>query len=158
MLPLLCALALLSPPSESPWQSVGQARYRYLIFDVKEAELACQGAVDVLEGPSRLTFRYLRAFRGQELAQATEGNLRRMKRLAGLEGPLKDWNGRYPDVAPGDVLVLTRRPGQGVSLRHNGRDLGGVSSEPFARALFSIWLGPDSLDAAFTARLRGQRR
>ena len=158
MLPFLCTLALLSPTPESPWQPVGQARYRYLVFDVKEAELACQGSVDVLEGPSRLTFRYLRAFQAKDLAQATEGNLRRMKRLAGLEGPLKDWNARYPDVAKGDVLVLTRRPGQGVTLSHNGRNLGVVSSEPFARALLAIWLGPDSLDATFTARLRGQRR
>lgn len=158
MLPFFCALALVSPPLESPWQPLGQARYRYLVFEVKEAELARRGAVDVLEGPSRLTFRYLRDFKAKDLARATEGNLRRMHRLGGLEGPLQDWNARYPDVAKGDVLVLTRRPGQGVSLSHNGRDLGTVSSEPFARALFAIWLGPDSLDAKFTARLRGQGR
>ena len=69
----------------------------------------------------------------------------RIERLAAL----------YRDVQPGDRYALTYLPGEGTRLSLNGKILGTISGDDFARAVFSIWLGANPIDETFRDQLLG---
>jgi len=47
------------------------------------------------------------------------------------------------DVSEGDEIVLTEIPGKGVEVQVKGKVKGVIPGRAFARALWSIWLGPN---------------
>jgi len=62
-------------------------------------------------------------------------------------------NALYEDVEPGDRYAITYLPGRGIELAKNGVPRGVVDGEPFARAMFGIWLGDDPFDRSLRAKL-----
>ena len=47
-----------------------------------------------------------------------------------------------PDVKEGDTMTLAYSPGKGTSLSVDDKELGVFEGKNFAKAVFSIWLGP----------------
>jgi hypothetical protein len=67
------------------------------------------------------------------------------------------YNSLYEDVKPGDRYALTYVPGRGTELTLNGQPKGVIEGEDFAKALFSIWLGPEPINGSFKDQLLGQK-
>lgn len=66
-------------------------------------------------------------------------------------------NALYRDVKPNDRYSLTYIPGYGTELALNGEGLGVIDGADFARAVFSIWIGPQPIDEEFKDTLLGAR-
>lgn len=157
LLPILALCALL-PAADPELPLRGSGRLSWMWYDIYDVELRLPAgaAADPAVNPCQLTFRYLRAFSAAELAKATTSTVR--ERMAGhdrdaVERGLAAINALWPAVVAGDALVLTARPGGGTAVALNGRELGVVPGDAFARVLFSIWLGEDPVDGGLKRRL-----
>ncbi len=63
----------------------------------------------------------------------------------------------HDNVAEDDIFDIVYRPGKGVRIVLNGRELGVVEAGPvFRRALFGIWLGADPVQEDLKAAMLGQ--
>ena len=140
----------------------GSERFSWLWYKVYDVALhAPADATDVLAPvPRRIAFRYLRAFTAAELGKATSTTA--AERIgsaprAEVENGVAAINALWPAVARGDELTLDYVPGAGVTVAHNGRELGRVAGDAFARVLFSIWLGEDPIDADLRDGLLARR-
>lgn len=64
--------------------------------------------------------------------------------------PLKPHVDRFlaklPSVKRGDVMSITFVPGEGTTLRINGKPRITIEDEAFAEAIFGVWLGPRPID------------
>jgi hypothetical protein len=47
------------------------------------------------------------------------------------------------DMHPGDVVIIQFVPGEGTHVIVNGKDMGVIEGDDFARGVFSIYLGPE---------------
>lgn len=106
--------------------------------------------------PKRLEIEYFRGFSADDFVRSTEGLIRRNMGAdvaARLAPEIAALNGLYRAVEPGDRYALTYLPGRGLTLALNDRELGTIPGEQFARAVFSMWLGPDPLDRSFRDEL-----
>ena len=138
---------------------VGLSRYRW-IFKVYVAALYLgEGATPAAfedDAARRLEISYLYGFSAADFAQTTRKGIERnlgAKRALELEPQIERFNALYRDVRPGDRYALTYLPGVGTQLALNGTPLGVVEGADLARALFSIWFGPDPFDAALKREL-----
>ena len=52
-------------------------------------------------------------------------------------------NSYMVDFVSGDLMTFTYRPAKGVEVQVNGESKGLIEGADFARALWSIWLGPE---------------
>lgn len=157
---LLCASFAASFAADVEPPVRGTGRFTYLWFDVYDVELRLAPGVpvDPAAQPCRLSFTYLRAFTAAELAKATTRTVRERigaHDAAEIERGLAAINALWPAVATGDVLSLAATPGSGVRVSVNGRELGQVPGDAFARVLFSIWLGGDPIDDDLRRALLG---
>ena len=46
----------------------------------------------------------------------------------------------FPDIASGDTLVGIHLPDRGTLFLHNGKPIGDIPGDAFAKAFFGIWL------------------
>lgn len=76
------------------------------------------------------------------------------------QGPVRDrFEKLYSvmtDVAEGDSMVLTDLPGTGVTVSLKGKELATLPGDDFARALWSIWFGPNPPNAELKEGLLGK--
>jgi hypothetical protein len=108
----------------------------------------------------RLEVEYFHAIDGEDFGPATiEGISQNVdpKTLERLMPKIEYHNSLYVDVRPGDRYALTYIPGRGTELSLNGRSMGVIEGAEFARALFSIWLGPEPISDSLKTALLGQR-
>ena len=63
-----------------------------------------------------------------------------------LSRELDAFNRLYRDVGEGQRYTLTHLPGIGLEIALDGKPLGRVGGDEFAKAYLSIWLGPDPVD------------
>lgn len=94
--------------------------------------------------PLALELTYERNFKAADIAHRS---LREMERAGPLDPVLAQrWEARLrdllPDVKPGDRLLGVHEPGRGAAFFHDGRPLGRIDDDGFARRFFAIWLGP----------------
>ncbi len=137
-------------------------RYRY-VFDVYVAGLYLEpdATVDRLLDPAvarRLEIHYLRGFRADQFRRSALDGVRRNvppDEFERLRPELDAFNALFRDVQAGDRYALTYLPGSGTELSLNGESLGRVPGGELARALFSIWFGPDPFDAELKRELLG---
>jgi len=61
-----------------------------------------------------------------------------------------------PTSAREEAIVFTYAPGRGVSVEVKGQVKGVIPGDDFARALFSIWLGPKPPDPDLKSGLLGK--
>lgn len=64
--------------------------------------------------------------------------------------------GVLTDGKKGDSLVLTYVPGKGTVVKGKGQELTTIEGDDFGRALFSVWLGKDPVDAGLKQKMLGK--
>lgn len=102
--------------------------------------------------PKVLELYYFWDIAGRMFGEAADEHLRRTQKpetLAPLRARLERLHRLYEDVEVGDRYRLTYLPGKGMTLAHNGKELGTIEGADFANVYFSIWLGTEPLNEAF---------
>jgi chalcone isomerase-like protein len=93
----------------------------------------------------RVTMKFLRAIDRKSLTSNWADSLRKAGGTA-MEPAITEFTSLIDDVAKGDTLSFTWRPGTGVEIAKNAAVRGTIAGDEFARALFSLWFGPEPGD------------
>ncbi len=105
---------------------------------------------------SRIRMQFVRNVKRKKMTEAwIEGFEKNAKDVTVLNERIDRLNGFMVDMAKGDTMTFTWLPGSGVSVSINGEDRGTIEGEDFARALWSIWLGPQPPNAGLKAGMLG---
>jgi hypothetical protein len=107
--------------------------------------------------PSQLTLRFLRDISAYAMRDAwSEGfALNAKERLPAMSGRIATLNTWMTAMYTGQRLILSFRPGVGVTVDVNGRVKGTIEGDDFAQALLSIWLGPQPPNPELKSGLLG---
>ncbi|MEO1085317.1 MAG: chalcone isomerase family protein, partial [Acidobacteriota bacterium] len=140
-------------------RSTGLLRYKGLLRGFAaglylEPGRAASGALE--DVPKRLELSYFVPIPGRLFGPAGRGALKKglsRAALADLGDRLRQIDGAYADVRPGDRYSLTYLPGHGTELALNGSPLTVVAGDDFAAAYFGIWLGDASIDRKLKRQL-----
>jgi len=101
-------------------------------------------SADMTARPFALDINYARAFSGVRIAEKGRDVMESMGTASKAQA--QAWCDTlthiYPDVQAGDHLTGLFVPGQGTTFYFNGRIIGQIPGDDFARAFFSIWLDP----------------
>ncbi|MFZ4480013.1 MAG: chalcone isomerase family protein [Rhodoferax sp.] len=136
----------------------GQASLSVWGFEVYQASLWVAPGFAAASYPQHafaIELSYLRSFRGQDIAQRS---IAEMRRLAPIDAQDEQrWEGRmralFPDVKPGDRITGIHQPGRGALFLGMGRVLGEIRDPEFARLFFGIWLAPQTSEPALRLAL-----
>ncbi|MGD2038743.1 MAG: chalcone isomerase family protein [Desulfobacterales bacterium] len=112
------------------------------------------------DSAKRIEIEYLRPIRGEDFGPATDKMVAKnvdLQTYERLRPKFAHYNSLYEGVRPGDRYALTYVPGRGTELTLNGQPKGVIEGEDFAKALFSIWLGPEPINRSFKDQLLGQK-
>ena len=105
--------------------------------------------------PKRVTMKFLRDIDGQRLASGWAESLRKVGGKS-MEPAISQFTSLIPDVKTGDTLSLTWRPGTGLEVAMNDKVRGSIPGDDFARALFTVWFGPEPGDENLKRGMLGQ--
>jgi hypothetical protein len=136
-------------------QLQGQGRMTFWGFDVYDARLY----VGDQRGQTgfALDLNYLRSLKGSDITKRT---IEEMQRLGVGEANRSAWgkklDGIFPDVVSGSSLTAIHVPGRGTVFLHNGKSVGEIAGDDFAKAFFSIWLDPKTAAPKLRTALIGQ--
>lgn len=75
--------------------------------------------------------------------------------VAALGDRLERFNACWSDMRAGERAVLTYLPGSGTHVEIRGQEVGVIPGFDFARAIFSVWLGPEPPNPELKAGLLG---
>ena len=106
----------------------------------------------------RIELEYFRAIKGEDFGPATDKSIAKnvdAETYERLKPQIEHHNSLYEDVQPGDRYSLTYIPGRGTELALNGEPKGIIEGAEFARAVFSIWLGPRPINSSFKKQILG---
>jgi hypothetical protein len=109
--------------------------------------------------PKRLEIHYFWAIPAEAFGEAADAILARNvpgEELARLRDRVQQLHRSYEAVQPGDRYSLTYVPGYGTELALNGVVKARIPGADFARAYFSIWLGPQPISDDLKQALLGQ--
>ena len=117
----------------------GQGRLTFWGFDVYDARYYVADPRG--QNGFALEIHYVRSFKGADLAKRTIDEMTRQgvsekQRLAWLQSLEKI----FPDIASGDTLIGLHLPDKGTLFLHNGKPVGDIPGDAFAKAFFGIWL------------------
>lgn len=105
----------------------------------------------------RIVLHFVRSVARSDLSKAwTEGIEKNAPDPAAVREGLRLLNEAMTDVASGDRIVLTEYPGEGVVVSVKGKETGPIGGDAFARALWSVWLGPKPPNADLREGLLGR--
>jgi hypothetical protein len=143
---------------------LGQATFHWKsivkVYDIALHLGTGQDATKALtDVPMRLELMYHRAFTAAEIIKGGDGLLRRnvdAGTFDALSPRLAELNRAYVNVKAGDIYALTYVPGNGTTLRLNGKPLTTVPGYDFASAYFRIWLGKQPMSAGLRDELLGR--
>lgn len=117
----------------------GQGRLTFWGFDVYDARYYVADPKG--QNGFALEIHYIRSFKGADLAKRT---IDEMTRLGVSEKQRTIWlqslERLFPDIASGDTLVGIHLPDRGTLFLHNGKPIGDIPGDAFAKAFFGIWL------------------
>jgi hypothetical protein len=136
-------------------QLQGKGRMTFWGFDVYDARLY----VGDQRGQSgfALDLSYLRSLKGADITKST---IDEMQRLGVSEANRSAWgkklDGIFPNVVSGSSLTAIHVPGRGTVFLHNGKSIGEIAGDDFAKAFFSIWLDPKTAAPKLRTALIGQ--
>jgi hypothetical protein len=91
----------------------------------------------------RVTMKFLRDIDGARLASGWADGLRK---VGGTEASISRFTSLIGDVKKGDAMSFTWCPEAGVEVAVRGTVRGTVPGDEFARALFTVWFGPEPGD------------
>jgi len=77
------------------------------------------------------------------------------QQLAKLKNRINEFNGLFPALKQGDIVLLDYIPGKGTSITYNGKLLGNIDGEDFNQALLRIWLGKHPADDSLKTDMLG---
>jgi hypothetical protein len=117
----------------------GQGRLTFWGFDVYDARYYVADPKG--QNGFALEIQYIRSFKGNDLAKRTIDEMSRQgvsekQRALWLQSLEKI----FPDIASGDTLIGLHLPDKGTMFLHNGKVIGDVPGDAFAKAFFGIWL------------------
>ena len=134
---------------------VGEARYSYLFWDVYDARLfAPQGKWQPQESFA-LALTYLRDFAGEDIAERSIKEMREQ----GLsdKSRIERWQSAmqqiFPDVKEQDTITGIKTSAGVTRFFHNDELVGEVEDPAFGEWFFNIWLGPQTTEPEFRAKL-----
>ncbi len=160
--------AQLAPPAPAPVASdllqprlAGASRFTFWGFDVYEASLWVEpGFVPAALARQRfaLELRYLRNFKGRDIAQRSIDEMRRQADFSDAQAQawLQAMQRAFPDVANGDRLLGLHLPGRGARFYANGRLTAEIADADFASLFFGIWLSERTSEPRLRLALLGQ--
>jgi hypothetical protein len=93
--------------------------------------------------PKRVTMRFLRGIGRDRL---TSGWAESLRKVGGKDTEIAQFSALVPDVKNGDTMSFTWRPGVGLEVAVNDKARGSIPGDDFARALFTVWFGPEPGD------------
>jgi hypothetical protein len=128
---------------------IGQHRFTYWGFEVYDASLWGNTAFaphDWAKQSLVLELRYLRDFKGADIAQRSIDEMQGQRTLSAAQK--QTWSGvlqsLIPNVRSGERLTGIYTPDKGMQLLHQDRLLGEVTDLDLAQRFFGIWLAPET--------------
>ena len=128
---------------------VGQHRFTYWGFEVYDASLWASSEFSPEDGARQaliLELRYLRDFKGADIAQRSMDEMQGQRALNPVQ--LKSWldtlQKLIPNVRSGERLTGVYRPDTGMQLLHQDRLVGEVRDAELAQRFMGIWLAPET--------------
>lgn len=105
-----------------------------------------------------LELRYLRNFKGADIARRSIVEMRRQDGFDAQQAPRWESQMRalFPNVQMGDRITGVHLPDGGAVFYANGRLLGEMRDAEFARLFFGIWLSPQTSEPALRQALLSQ--
>lgn len=141
-------------------KSLGQSRlvvYGFNIYDAKLWSGENFSAANYTRELFALELRYLRNFNGAMIAERSLKEMRRLNPVSDEKAAqwLESMKRTFPDVKKGDQLIGIHRPEGSASFILNGKPIGEVRDEEFARLFFGIWLNPKTSEPKMRSELIG---
>ena len=128
---------------------VGQHRFTYWGFEVYDASLWASSEFSPEDWARQaliLELRYLRDFKGADIAQRSMDEMQGQRALNPVQ--LKSWldtlQKLIPNVRSGERLTGVYRPDTGMQLLHQDRLVGEVRDAELAQRFMGIWLAPET--------------
>jgi hypothetical protein len=105
----------------------------------------------------RLVLQFVRDVTRDQIVEAWQEGFEKNagQDLPRLRARIRQLSGWMADLHAGDVLTFTSVPGSGVEVQVRGKITGTLPGDDFARALFSIFLGPEPPNADLKIGLLG---
>jgi hypothetical protein len=105
----------------------------------------------------RMQLSVLRSLSSHQVSEAIgEGFEKNSKaQMTALKARLEKFETMIPNVENGDQIFLTYVPGKGTVVSAKGAEKGVIEGKDFADALFSVWLGPNPVQADLKTALLG---
>jgi hypothetical protein len=101
-------------------------------------------AIIASDGPKAIRMHFLRGIGREKLVEAFqegfEGNAK--DKMASQKATIAKFLAMTTDVKDGEVWTFAYDPAKGTTVSHGEREVGTIEGPEFAKALFSIWLGP----------------
>jgi hypothetical protein len=122
----------------------------------------CTDAPDILQADKPMAMRLVirsSLITSEKMEKATLEGLE--KSTGGNTAPLEEEILKFiaafrEDIRAGDVFEMIYRPGTGVRVVKNGREMVTVAGLAFKKALYGIWLGQDPVQASLKKDLLGE--
>ena len=128
---------------------VGQQRLTYWGFDVYDASLWASSAFVAEDWAKQLLvleLRYLRDFKGTDIAQRSIDEMQGQRPLSAIQQ--NTWSatlqGIIPNVRAGERITGIYAPDKGMQLLHQDRLLGELRDLDLAQRFMGIWLAPET--------------
>ncbi len=106
--------------------------------------------------PSQTKRVVMKFLRDIDRRQLTSGWADSLRKVGGTDAEISQFTGLVPDVKKGDAMSFTWRPGIGLEVAANGKVRGAVPGNDFARALFTVWFGPEPGDEELKRGMLGK--
>jgi len=140
---------------------VGEARLKYMFWNVFDASLySSTGSYDPTK-PFALSLRYLRSLDGQKIVEKSMEEIQQQKHSASPE-QLSRWERALlaiiPDVTEGTTITGVRTEQGFTSFYFDNDSIGIIEDEDFTRAFFGIWLGENVSEPEVRAGLLGSNQ
>ena len=91
----------------------------------------------------RVTMKFLRDIDRKSL---TSGWADSLQKVGGKSTEISQFTALIPDVKTGSTMSFTWRPGVGLEVAVNDKIRGAIPGDDFARAMFTVWFGPEPGD------------
>ena len=128
---------------------VGQHRFTYWGFEVYDASLWASAPFAALDWAKQmlvLELRYLRDFKGADIAQRSIDEMQGQRPLSAAQ--LQSWSATLqaliPNVLAGEQITGIYTPDKGMQLLHQDRVLGELRDPELAQRFLGIWLAPET--------------
>jgi len=128
---------------------VGQQRFTYWGFDVYDASLWASTTFVAEDWATQLLvleLRYLREFKGADIAQRSIDEMQGQRALNPTQQ--SNWSATLqaliPNVRAGEHITGIYTPNKGMQLLHQDRVLGELRDPELAQRFLGIWLAPET--------------